>query len=176
MNVGDEVDWITKEQEEIKKEVLKQVKVGQLITYIEFLELYKPYKEKISEIDFAHLLGITYPNYQIIRNQGTKAIIKDYKKVIKINGITYLLKESRYYSKQELEKLSKKYEIDLSEILKEIFNLKNNNNLKILENCLEIRGYLWIGNIKCSKIFATKYKQYMIESAKKNKKILLCKI
>ena len=159
-----------KEEEKIVKEVLKQVKIGQSITYIEFLELYKPYKEKISEIDFAHLLGITYPNYQSIRNQGTKAIIKDYKKEIKINRIKYLLKESRYYEKQELENLSKKYEIDLSEILKELFNLKNNKNLKILENCLEIKGYLWIGNIKCSKIFATKYKQYMIESTKKIKK------
>ena len=37
-----------KEQEEIVKEVLKQVKIGQSITYIEFLELYKPYEKQIS--------------------------------------------------------------------------------------------------------------------------------
>ena len=56
MNVGEIMDWITKEQEEIKKEILKHVEEGQLITYIEFLELYKPYKERISEIAFANLL------------------------------------------------------------------------------------------------------------------------
>ena len=75
MNVGDEMDWITKEQEEIKKEVLKQVKVGQLITYIEFLELYKPYAKRMSEIDFANILGINYRNYQKMRTQGTRTKI-----------------------------------------------------------------------------------------------------
>ena len=158
---------LTEEQEEIKKEILKQVKEGQLIKYSELLELYKPYKERISEIDFAKLLGINYSNYKSVRNRGTKAKIKDYKKEIKINGIRYLLQESRYYSKQELENLSKKYEIDLSEILKKFFNLQNNKNLKNIEDCLEIKGQLWIGNIKCSKIFAEKYAQFMIETAMK---------
>ena len=155
------------EQEEIRQEILKQVKEGQLIKYSELLELYKPYKERISEIDFAKLLGINYSNYKSVRNRGTKAKIKDYKKEIKINGIRYLLQESRYYSKQELENLSKKYEIDLSEILKKFFNLQNNKNLKNIEDCLEIKGQLWIGNIKCSKIFAEKYAQFMIETAMK---------
>ena len=83
MNVGDEMDWITKEQEEIKKEVLKQVKVGQLITYIEFLELYKPYAKRMSEIDFANILGINYRNYQKMRTQGTRTKIfkKTYSKL-----------------------------------------------------------------------------------------------
>ena len=155
------------EQEEIRQEILKQVKEGQLIKYSELLELYKPYKERISEIDFAKLLGINYSNYKSVRNRGTKAKIKDYKKEIKINGIRYLLQESRYYEKQELENLSKKYEIDLSEILKKFFNLQNNKNLKNIEDCLEIKGQLWIGNIKCSKIFAEKYAQFMIETAMK---------
>ena len=155
------------EQDEIRQEILKQIKEGQLIKYSELLELYKPYKERISEIDFAKLLGINYSNYKSVRNRGTKAKIKDYKKEIKINGIRYLLQESRYYSKQELENLSKKYEIDLSEILKKFFNLQNNKNLKNIEDCLEIKGQLWIGNIKCSKIFAEKYAQFMIETAMK---------
>ena len=155
------------EQDEIRQEILKQIKEGKLIKYSELLELYKPYKERISEIDFAKLLGINYSNYKSVRNRGTKAKIKDYKKEIKINGIRYLLQESRYYSKQELENLSKKYEIDLSEILKKFFNLQNNKNLKNIEDCLEIKGQLWIGNIKCSKIFAEKYAQFMIETAMK---------
>ena len=79
MNVGEIMDWITKEQEEIKKEILKHVEEGQLITYIEFLELYKPYKERISEIAFANLLGISNFNYQIFQGRGTRT--KIFKKI-----------------------------------------------------------------------------------------------
>lgn len=65
---GDEkVDLISIEDNQIKLEILKKVQVGQLINYAEFLELYEPYKGKLSEIDFAKILGISYGNYKSIK-------------------------------------------------------------------------------------------------------------
>ena len=67
------------ENNKIKQEVLKKVQVEQLITYQEFLELYEPYKEEISEIEFAEILGISYGNYLTIKNKETRA--KIFKKI-----------------------------------------------------------------------------------------------
>ena len=53
-------------KEEIIKELIesKKIREGQSINYEEFLSLYEPYKDKISEIEFADILGIKYSNYK----------------------------------------------------------------------------------------------------------------
>ena len=58
------------EQERIIKELLqsKKIKADQLIDYKYFKELYKPYESKITEVEFAILLGIGYVNYGNIKN------------------------------------------------------------------------------------------------------------
>ena len=58
------------EQERIKEELLqsKKIRAGQLIDYAYFKELYKPYEAKMSEVEFAKLLGISYVNYNNIKN------------------------------------------------------------------------------------------------------------
>ena len=57
------------EQERIIKELLqsKKIKADQLIDYKYFKELYKPYEAKMSEAEFAKLLGISYVNYRHIK-------------------------------------------------------------------------------------------------------------
>lgn len=65
------MDNILKENEKIKEEVLKKVKPGQLINYKEFLNLYKLYEDKLSEVEFASILNISYNNHNNMRNRGT---------------------------------------------------------------------------------------------------------
>ena len=98
------------EKEEIRGEVLKKVKAGQLINYAEFLELYEPYEGKLTQIDFAKILGIGESNFPSMKNKGTRARVRDYREKEKIDRVKYILKqESRYYTKEELEKLAIQY-------------------------------------------------------------------
>ena len=63
---------LVEEKEEIRKEILKRVRVGQAINYEDFKVLYKPYEKKITEVEFANTLEISYRNYMNMRNQGTR--------------------------------------------------------------------------------------------------------
>lgn len=46
------------------------------ISYSEFLNLYNPYKEIVSEEEFAKILGISYDNLIIMKYRGTRSKIK----------------------------------------------------------------------------------------------------
>ena len=52
---------------EIKQEIIKKGYANKLISYEELLQLYEPFKEEITESDFAQLLGITYLNWNNMR-------------------------------------------------------------------------------------------------------------
>ena len=76
------MDYINQEKESIIEELLNsgKVKSGQSISYEYFKELYEQYKEKMAEVDFATILGITYSNYINMKNGGTRAkVLKDRK-------------------------------------------------------------------------------------------------
>ena len=60
---------------EIREELIKQGYANKHITYSEFLAIYRPYKKEMSEKEFIHVLGITYGNWQNIKNKGQRAII-----------------------------------------------------------------------------------------------------
>lgn len=47
------------------------------ISYGEFLNLYNPYKEIVSEEEFARILGISYDNLIILKYRGTRTKIKN---------------------------------------------------------------------------------------------------
>lgn len=73
------------EKENIVKELLSNYKVtpAALISYSFFSELFEPYKEKLSEDEFAKLLEISGSNFRSFKYQGSKAkILKSYKKEI----------------------------------------------------------------------------------------------
>ena len=115
---------IEKISEEEKQEIIEElldrgkVKPGQSINYESFKELYEPYKEKMTEVEFAELLGISYSSYTTIKYQGTNAKVIHYKDKEKIDRIKYILKqESRYYSQEELVNLSKKYNCTIDTII-----------------------------------------------------------
>ena len=60
---------------EIREELIKQGYANKHITYSEFLAIYEPYKEEMSEKEFIHVLGISYSNLQSIKHENKKAII-----------------------------------------------------------------------------------------------------
>ena len=60
---------------EIREELIKQGYANKHITYSEFLAIYEPYKEEMSEKEFIQVLGISYSNFQNIKNRNKRAII-----------------------------------------------------------------------------------------------------
>lgn len=64
--------------EELIEEIIKNLETeysNKLITYQIFLELYEPYKAKISEIKFAEILGISRYSYKKLKNENKKVKI-----------------------------------------------------------------------------------------------------
>ena len=60
---------------EIREQLISQGYANKHITYSEFLAIYEPYKEEMSEKEFIHVLGISYSNLQSIKHENKKAII-----------------------------------------------------------------------------------------------------
>ena len=60
---------------EIKQEIIKKGYANKLISYEELLQLYEPFKEEITESDFAQLLGITYLNWNNMRGEKRRVRI-----------------------------------------------------------------------------------------------------
>ena len=163
---------ILKEEKEIPEERKEEIRKGlkekgysnKLITYQEFLELYKPYKEEMKEKKFAEIIGISYGNYHHMKNHGTRTKIKfNYKE---LNRIKYQLKlESREYKKEELEKLCEKYEVTLEELLLELYP---NSNINTLIN----KEILYIGTCPIPKDFLQKYSEELLRVAQSLSKII----
>ena len=162
---------ITEEEKNyIIKSILedKKIEVGQSINYAYFLELYEQYKTKMQEKDFAKILGISDCSYKSMEN------IKGYEtKVLfdlaeKINRIIYIIgKKSRYYSEEEINELAKKYEVDRYAIIQHVICKGKKRNVLMCIEALEKNGKIWIGETKCSKRFANKYAEIIIEETKR---------
>ncbi len=63
-------------EKRIIKELSSKIYFNMSINYEEFLNLYEPYKSILEEEEFAKILGITYDNWQTIKNRGTRTKIK----------------------------------------------------------------------------------------------------
>ena len=84
---------------EIRKELIAKGYANKHITYSEFLAIYEPYKEEMSEKEFIHVLGISYASWNAIKYNGQRAII--------------LKQEKTDDEKKELEELKKFIVLDL---------------------------------------------------------------
>ena len=51
--------------------IADKIEYSKYIDYKEFLELYEEYKSRISEIEFAQILGMSYGGYERIKNLET---------------------------------------------------------------------------------------------------------
>lgn len=63
-------------KDEIKEILIRQGLKPKSIRYDEFLELYAPYKDEMSEVDFADILGLSVSNYKALksRKQGARIL------------------------------------------------------------------------------------------------------
>ena len=68
-----------KKLEELKQSIVLDLKkrgyTNKKIDYKEFLRLYKPYRGKLKENQFANIIGISYENWLYIKNHGGKTTI-----------------------------------------------------------------------------------------------------
>ena len=144
------------ENEELKQRIIRDLIAkeyeGKSIGYSEFLELYKPYEKKLREREFASYIGISYGNWQNIKNKGTKAIVNfEYNLSIRL---LYLFNENKEYDIQYFEKVSNFLGITIEKILQII--TKDSINLQDLINVLYQKGKIFVGKIEVSNNFLNK--------------------
>ena len=86
-----------------------KIKPGQSIYYEYFKQIYKLYEERISEKDFAQILGMTYESYRYIKSQRERKakVLKESKSPISEEEkeliIEELLREGKIKSKQSID-------------------------------------------------------------------------
>ena len=143
--------------EELKKFIVSDLKkngyTNKKIDYKEFLRLYESYTDKLKESEFANILGISYGNWQSMKNRGTRTMINfEYNYYIRLE---HLFKENKEYDLEYFEKVSKNLSLPVSKIVEML--TEGNTNLEELLNTLHKRGKIFIGKTKISESFIQKY-------------------
>ena len=128
---------------EIRDELIKKGYSNRKINYEEFLRMYEPYKEKISERKFARILGLQDINFKDFKNGKLARINFNY---LRDNRIKHLFRKSKNYKKEYFEKISKDFEISIEEIL-EIIGRKDYIDV------LDTKGYVFLGKKRLSQDF-----------------------
>ena len=127
--------------------MIKQGYANKIIDYEEFLKVYEPYKEQISERGFSRVLGIQNSYYNDLK-KGKLARINFY--YFRDNRIKHLFRKSKIYKKEFFEKISKDYDISIEEIL-EIVGRKE------YIYALESKGYVFLGKKRLSQDFINRH-------------------
>ena len=151
-------------KEEIREDLKKRGYSSKIIDYQEFLELYSPYQNEMSETEFIEILGISHSNYMNVKKRRTRAKINfSYKKLRRIRYKLSL--DSREYKKEELEQLCKKYGLTLEELLIDIFS---NTVVERLMN----KEKIYIGKCKIPDSFLSRHSEELLHMSQKlSKKI-----
>lgn len=109
-------------KQKIAEKLVEQGYTNKLITYQEFLELYNPYKDEMSDRQFAEILGISYNGLNNLRKTYHNRVI-----ILKIEKISeettfqikQLFKDKGYTNKkisyQEFLELYKPYQLEMTE-------------------------------------------------------------
>ena len=144
--------------EELKKFIVSDLKkngyTNKKIDYKEFLRLYESYTDKLKESEFANILGISYGNWQSMKNRGTRTMINfEYNYYIRLE---HLFKENKEYDLEYFEKVSKNLGLSVSKIV-EILTREQQINLEELLYTLHKRGKIFIGITRISDSFIQKY-------------------
>lgn len=92
--------WILKKedipeelQQIIREKMLEQGYANELINYSRFLSLYEPYKEKLTEVQFARILGISEIKHRNMKYYDNKTYILKSKKQVGIGRIEEIREE-----------------------------------------------------------------------------------
>ena len=108
---------------EIKQEIIKKGYANKLISYEELLQLYEPFKEEITESDFAQMLGITYLNWNNMR--GGKRRIR----ILKLSDETLDNKKIKSSNISSFEEKQMQLEMQIQE---------NSTPIDVMHMCLNV--------------------------------------
>ena len=108
---------------EIKQEIIKAGYANRLISYEELLQLYEPFKEEITESDFAQMLGITYLNWNNMR--GGKRRIR----ILKLSDETLDNKKIKSSNISSFEEKQMQLEMQIQE---------NSTPIDVMHMCLNV--------------------------------------
>ena len=129
--------------EKLLEDTTIQSVVGTRINYSRFLELYIPYSKFMTEVQFAENIGISYTNYNNLKNRVSNAIVdKFYRQRTRIK---YLIRESRIYTIEEINDLCERYSITLQEFLSILYKTENQDIIQEKQEILQNKG-LYIGS------------------------------
>lgn len=108
---------------EIKQGIIKAGYANKLISYKELLQLYEPFKEEITESDFAQMLGITYLNWNNMR--GGKRRIR----ILKVSDETLDNKKIKSSNISSFEEKQMQLEMQIQE---------NSTPIDVMHMCLNV--------------------------------------
>ena len=113
-------------KEEIKQKIRSMGYANKLIKYEDFLKLYEPYKNEISENDFAQIIGIATVNLNSLRLGKFRA------RVLKSSPIELMKNciECGMGKDETIKYCMKECGLSKEELLKEMENYQREENLK----------------------------------------------
>ena len=129
--------------EKLLEDTTIQGVMGISIDYSRFLELYIPYSKFMTEVQFAENIGISYTNYNNLKNRVSNAIVDKFYRQRK--RIKYLIRESRIYTIEEINDLCERYSITLQEFLSILYKTENQDIIQEKQEILQNKG-LYIGS------------------------------
>lgn len=114
--------------------------VGNYIDLNQFNTLYQPYELFLTKIQFAEIIGISYTRYKNLGNYRVK-VDRLYTQRLRAN---HEFKESRFYSKEEIEEFCQRYNCDIKDFIKMVFKTDKKDVINIYSDVLKTRG-IYIG-------------------------------
>ena len=145
-----------------------KIHIGQKINYQNFKEIYLPCSY-ISEKEFASLLGMSGLRYQNIKYLGTNTYIHDYK-VIESVKLIGNIEKNRYFGKEEIEDICKKYEISMEDFITYFVysgNFRFNSNRQVYIDLIESHNQIYIGRTKMSNEYFERVHPILLEPIKR---------
>lgn len=153
----------------IEKVLLKIKKVGIInshISYETLQKLYSEYGKGLTESEFAQrILGISLSMYSKIKNDTSKRakVIDKRIKIISELISRDSIKESRYYTLEEINKICQDNEIELDKFIQycvlnnRVFYMKAPEYIEKYRNVLNTKGTIYIGRAKVSQQFMNEH-------------------
>lgn len=122
--------WILKKedipeelQQSIREKMLEQGYANKLINYSDFLSLYEPYNDKLTEVQFARILGISEIKHRNMKYYDNKTYVLKSKKQVSIDRIVEVREElilrgyaNRTIDYSEFKRLYRTYKEEMDEM------------------------------------------------------------
>lgn len=160
------------EIEKIKEMIEAKGSAGKLIGYEELQRLHQQYGSQMEEDFFAkRVLEIPSKTYRTMKQGDCQTHILCHNKKIELIH-NMLLKECRWYSKEELEEICKKNKISIDKIIRQVLGNGTNMYNDVYKRVLNEKGRLWIGRSKISEQFLEENMESIVRLAN----IALCNL